>query len=95
MAKIQQVEVLPGLRLRLHFADGAVRLFEGTALIGRHSTLTDPLYDPAYFAQVALYPDGYGIFWPNTFDMCPDWLRHYAPAIEESGTPQPAATITR
>ena len=94
MVVITKLETLPHAHLRLTFDDGAVRVLDVNPYI-RDAPMTRPLADPAYFAQVALDPDGRGIYWPNDYDMCPDWLRHYAPAIEESGTPQPAATITR
>ena len=35
---------------------------------------TDPLRDPDYFRRVDIYPGGFGIFWPNEADVCPDTL---------------------
>jgi hypothetical protein len=44
-----------------------------SALVDEAGPMIDPLRDPDFFACVALE---YGApMWPNSFDMCPDWLR--------------------
>ncbi len=89
MVKIMKLEVLPHAHLRLTFDDGAVRVVDMNPSI-RDSPLTRPLADAAYFAQVAVYPNGRGLFWPNDYDMCPDWLRYHAPGVEEAGSTAPS-----
>ncbi len=91
MVAITKLEILPQAHLRLTFDDGTVKTIAVRPCI-RDTPLTAPLADPAYFAQAALYPNGRGVYWPNDYDMCPDLLRHYAPAVAESVAPTPAAT---
>jgi hypothetical protein len=67
----------PGV-LSLRFHDGSEKVVDILALI-KKSTLTAPLSDPVFFAQVRLYEDQRGIYWPNDFDLCADFLRDYAP----------------
>mgnify|MGYP002777029272 CR=1 FL=1 len=83
MIRIVRLETLAPTTLRLTFDDGVVKMLDVRPFIS-DNPLTAPLADPAYFAQPALYPRGRGVYWPNDYDMCPDWLRYHAPAIEES-----------
>jgi hypothetical protein len=45
--------------------------------------LTKPLSDPEYFRKVKVYENGRGIYWPNEYDFCPDYLRYYAESVKE------------
>jgi hypothetical protein len=63
--------------LLLHFDDGTDKLLDIKPFIG-DDALTRPLADPTYFQQVRIYENGRGIFWPNKYDMCPDYLRYHA-----------------
>jgi hypothetical protein len=40
--------------------------------------MSEPLTDPAFFAQVSIYPDGGTVFWPNGYDMAPEPLYEQA-----------------
>ena len=78
MIHIVEIQPLPDAQMLLRFDDGTDKLVDVRPVIGT-DVLTAPLADPSYFKRVALYPNGRGIFWPNDYDMCPDYLRHYAP----------------
>lgn len=39
--------------------------------------LSKPLNNQSYFSQAKLYNKGRGIYWPNGFDFCPDYLHEY------------------
>jgi len=77
MIRIAEVQPLPNARLQLLFSDGTDKMVGVRTFIGADA-LTRPLADPAFFRQVALYPNGRGVFWPNDYDMCPDYLRYHA-----------------
>ncbi|MDX1906967.1 MAG: DUF2442 domain-containing protein [Bacteroidia bacterium] len=64
--------------LSLRFHDGAEKTVDIQSLV-KKTPLTAPLSDPVFFAQVRLYEDQRGIYWPNDFDLCADFLRAYAP----------------
>ena len=76
MIHISNIQPLPEAQLLLHFADGTDKLIDVQSFIGTDA-LTQPLADPAFFQQVALHPNGRGIFWPNDYDMCPDYFRYF------------------
>jgi hypothetical protein len=74
---IESVDVFSGYRLRLRFADGVV----GTIDIREHipfEGLFAPLADPAFFEQVAIYPELKTIYWPGDVDVCHDLLYQWA-----------------
>jgi hypothetical protein len=66
------VAVLGDHRLRLLFDDGTV----GDVDFSTHewTGVFDPLYDPAYFAQVRVDSEAATIVWPNGADMAPEGL---------------------
>lgn len=78
LVDITGVEVIGEYRLRLTFQDGTVGDidFRGREWRG----VLQPLRDPAYFALVAVDPDGGTIAWPNGVDLAPEPL--YAEARE-------------
>ena len=78
MIHIISLEALPDSFLLLRFDDGTEKLVDMKPFIG-DDALTNPLQDAAYFRQVRLYANGRGVFWPNEYDMCPDYLRYHAP----------------
>jgi hypothetical protein len=88
MVKITHIEVRESFHLHLVFDDGVEKTIDGTQFIG-DDPFTKALADPAYFRQVQVYENGRGIYWPNTYDICPDNLRYHIHAIE-SGTHQAA-----
>lgn len=72
LVDITGVEVIGEYRLRLTFQDGTVGDVDFS---GRdwHGVL-EPLRDPAYFALVAVDPEGGTIAWPNGVDLAPEPL---------------------
>ena len=78
MIHIISFETLPNAQLLLTFDDGTNKLVDVRTFIG-NDALTQPLADPVFFQKAALYPNGRGVFWPNDYDMCPDYLRYHAP----------------
>jgi hypothetical protein len=80
MIKVAKLQWLGGHRLLATFSDGATGEHEFSTLVAQAGPMGQPLRDPIYFARVFL-EDG-APTWPNSFDMCPDWLRR---EIEASG----------
>jgi hypothetical protein len=69
---ITAVEVIGEHQLRLTFQDGTVGDVDFRKREWRG--VLEPLRDPAYFALVAVDPDGGTIAWPNSVDMAPEPL---------------------
>ncbi|HEX5236689.1 MAG TPA: DUF2442 domain-containing protein [Silvibacterium sp.] len=65
------VEALPGLRLRVAFADGLTGIVDISGLVqSSRAGVFAALADPALFAQVRLE---YGVVtWPGDLDLAPD-----------------------
>lgn len=59
------------------FSDKAEKTIDFSRYIGKDK-LTSVLADKTYFEKVQLYENGRGIFWPNGYDFCPDYLRETA-----------------
>ncbi len=76
MIKITELQVLEHHRILLQFSDGVKKEIDFSPYIGTDA-LTKPLQNDEYFAQVKIYENGRGIFWPNGYDVCPDYLRYY------------------
>ena len=70
------LEVHDNKKIRFEFSDGTEKIIDFTPFIGEDD-LSKPLLDPAYFKRVKLYENGRGIYWPNGYDFCPDFLRQY------------------
>ena len=70
MWRIVKVEVLPGYRLKVEFADGIAGIVDLSEELW--GPVFEPLRDPARFAEVEL--DEYGVIcWPSTgADLAPD-----------------------
>jgi hypothetical protein len=77
MIKIVELKYIGEHKLTITFSDGAVKSFNFDALLN-YENWAEPLKDVEYFNQVKIYQDGRGIFWPNEYDCCPDWLRYFA-----------------
>lgn len=77
MIRITSLEPLADSLLLLRFDDGTEKLVDVKPFIS-NDVLTKPLADPTYFEKVRIYENGRGIFWPNEYDMCPDFLRFHA-----------------
>ncbi len=71
--KVVEISAIHPFRLKVRFSDGASGVHDYSARVNETSPMIEPLRDPDYFARVFL---DYGApTWPNSFDMCPDWLR--------------------
>jgi hypothetical protein len=101
MVTMQQVEPLPGYRLRLHLSDGRTverdlrHLVPATA---DPNNVFTPWRDPSYFAQVRLADYG-TVVWPNGVDLDPDVLIRgitpiAEPAMKRHRGPQKTPTKT-
>jgi hypothetical protein len=72
MLKVTNLEPLGGHRLHATFSDGTAGEHDFSALVAASGPMVRPLRDPTYFARVFLEEGA--PTWPNSFDMCPDWL---------------------
>ena len=75
MNAVTNVEPMPGLRLKLTFADGFSGIVDMQPHLGKG--FTAELLDPEKFSDVSTEPGG-GVAWPNGFDVCPEFLRDLA-----------------
>ena len=72
------VEDIGDHRLRVSFKDGLVGDIDFT---GRHwRGVSEPLTDPAFFAQARIDPEIRTVAWPNGYDMAPETF--YERAVE-------------
>lgn len=83
------VRVLRPYVLEVTFADGVQRQVDLEPFLW--GEVFQPLRDPAYFAQVAVDPDGGTIAWPNGADLAPEFL-YYGEAGPPPGYYDPAGT---
>lgn len=83
------VEVIGDHKLRVIFKDGVVGDVD---FAGRHwRGVSEPLADPAFFAQAYVDPEIRTVAWPNGFDMAPETLYERAREHQVSGpSPIPA-----
>jgi hypothetical protein len=78
---VTHVEVLPGLRLRVAFADGLTGTVDLSGIVqSPRAGVFAALADPALFAQVRL--DYGAVTWPGDLDLAPDAMHA---AIRERG----------
>jgi Protein of unknown function (DUF2442) len=77
------VEVIGDHRLRLAFEDGLVGDIDFTGRQWRG--VSEPLADPAFFAQARIDPEVHTVVWPNGFDMAPETL--YERASQQARIP--------
>ena len=82
MVTIKIFKVLSDKKINFVFSDGTEKTIDFAHFIGNDS-LTKQLSDPVFFKEVALYQNGRGIYWPNEYDFCPDFLLHYQPDKKE------------
>jgi len=64
--------------LRIRFADGMTKHIDVRPFIG--DGISAQLADQEYFQRVAI-DEGGGIFWPNGYDFCPEFLHEDVPEI--------------
>lgn len=76
MVRITHIEPHKDFSISLTFSDWMVKDIDFKQFIGT-DMLSAPLKDYEYFRKVKLYENGRGIFWPNDFDFCQDYLHDY------------------
>ncbi|MBU0486950.1 MAG: DUF2442 domain-containing protein [Bacteroidetes bacterium] len=69
------VKALSNCLIEVSFDDGCTKVVDLKPFLDK--PIAEPLKKPEYFAQVKIDSFG-GIYWPNTYDICPDFLRYYA-----------------
>lgn len=69
-----EVKSTEAYRVWVRFEDGLAAEIDFSEMVEEPGYYSNPLRDPEYFQQVAIYPGGHGIFWPNECDVCPDTL---------------------
>jgi hypothetical protein len=79
MHSVEKVIPLEDYKLKLRFAGGEEKVVDIEPYIGRG--IAADLRDPDFFRQVTVESGG-GIYWPNGYDFCPNYLYHEAPAVE-------------
>jgi len=76
MIKITHIEPRHDFSIDFTFSDGMKKHVDFKPFIGTDK-LSKPLHDFTYFSKVKIYDNGRGIYWPNEFDFCPDYLHDY------------------
>ncbi|MDZ7720922.1 MAG: DUF2442 domain-containing protein [Balneolaceae bacterium] len=76
MIRITELTILDDQKIYLSFSDDTEKTVDLSPFI-KEDKLSKPLSDPDYFRQVKLYENGRGIYWPNGYDFCPDFLRNH------------------
>ena len=66
------VEIMGSHKLRVTFRDGLIGDIDFTDR--RWRGVSEPLADPAFFAQARIDPEIRTVAWPNGFDMAPETL---------------------
>ena len=74
MNEVTEVKPLENYRLFLRFNDGSTKEINFLPFLGEG--ITKQLLDKKYFAQVNI-DEGGGIYWPNGYDACPNFLYEY------------------
>ncbi|MFP4091865.1 MAG: DUF2442 domain-containing protein [Cyclobacteriaceae bacterium] len=76
MIKITNIRILDNTRIHFTFNDNKKKTVDFAPFI-KEDKLSSALKDTDFFAQVKVYENGRGIYWPNDFDFCPDFLYQY------------------
>lgn len=71
---VTALKTLDDFLIELTFDDGCTKVVDLKPYLDK--PITEPLKKPDYFAQVKIDNFG-GIYWPNTYDICPDFLRYH------------------
>ena len=77
MIKITHIEPHSDFTMSISFSDGLRKDIDFKPFIGR-DVLSSALSDYSFFSKARVYDNGRGIYWPNDFDFCPDFLHSYA-----------------
>jgi len=76
LVRIEHIEPHPDFSIDITFSDGIKKHVLFKPFIG-NDQLSRPLNDYTYFSKVSVYENGRGIYWPNDFDFCPDYLHDF------------------
>ena len=79
MHRVISVKPLANYLVRLSFSDGTHKEVDLHPYIGKG--IAAALKDETYFHKVAV-EEGGGIFWPNGYDFCPNFLYDELPAVD-------------
>ena len=82
MLRIEKFEIKNDSIIKFYFNDGSQNQIDFKEFIG-DDALSSPLKNPDFFNKVKLYDGGRGIYWPNEFDFCPDFLAKYSDQSEK------------
>ena len=78
MERVVSVKALSNYHLELVFSDGLSKVVNIHPFIEKG--LSSALADRRYFQMVQIESGG-GIYWPNGYDFCPNFLRDEVPAV--------------
>ena len=78
MDRLVSVNPLRQYLIELEFAGGLKKIVDMRPFIGKG--LSAALKDESYFNRVAVESGG-GIYWPNGYDFCPNFLRDEVAAV--------------
>ena len=73
LVRITNIETHEDFTISITFRDGLKKVVDMKPFIG-DDPLSNKLKDINYFRKVTIYANGRGIFWPDAFDFCPDYL---------------------
>lgn len=76
MVRITYIITYEDFSIEITFNDGLRKTINMKPFIG-YDNLTLPLNNYSYFCKVRICENGRGIFWPNQFDFCPDYLHDF------------------
>lgn len=79
MHKVIKVSPVSGYLLALTFEDETEKIVDIGHFVRKG--ISAPLADQDYFRQVAIDSAG-GIYWPNGYDFCPNYLYEEVPATD-------------
>ena len=83
MHKVVSVKVLINYLIDISFSDGFSKIVDLRPFIGEG--ISKALKDESFFQQVQIESGG-GIFWPNGYDFCPEFLYDEVPAVSLEST---------
>jgi hypothetical protein len=79
MERVVFVKPLHAYVVELTFADGHKKIVDIQPFIGEG--ISAALLDESFFQEVQIESGG-GIYWPNGYDFCPNFLRYDVPAVQ-------------
>lgn len=77
--KVQKVDPLPGLHLRVQFENGTVKKYDVNPLLNKWPVFRSLELIPGLFGRVRVDAGGYGIVWNDDIDLsCNELWEHGA-----------------